>query len=85
MRKKYLGYQPHDQTTEYAKYYNETIQAIAYYVRAALNNSPFPAGSLPPFSQATALQKQGYTHLETGYTLESDGSALSPSLQKCPM
>ncbi|MEN9613197.1 MAG: hypothetical protein RLZZ628_4011, partial [Bacteroidota bacterium] len=84
MRKKYLGYQPQDYTTEYAKYYNETIQPIPDYVQFALDNAPFPAGSLPPFSQATDLQKQGYTPLETGYTLESDGAASIAILTKMP-
>lgn len=84
MAKKYLGYQPHDHTTEYAKYYEETIQALPAHVQLALENSPFPAGSLPPFSAATALQNEGYTHLETGYTIEADGAMHAAILTQMP-
>jgi hypothetical protein len=84
MRKKYIGYQPQDYSTDYAKYYNETIQPIPEAVQSALDNAPFSAGALPPFSQATALQKNGYAPLEIGYTLESDGSAHVAVLTKMP-
>ena len=75
MAKKYLGYQPQDHTTEYAKYYDETIRPIPDEVQAALDNSPFPAGALPPFAQANGLQAEGYAPLENGYCIEADGAA----------
>jgi FAD/FMN-containing dehydrogenase len=84
MAKKYLGYQPQDHTTEYAKYYNETIRPVPDDVQSALENSPFPAGTLPPFSQAKDLEHAGYATLETGYTLEPDGSAHVAILTKMP-
>lgn len=84
MAKQYLGYQPQDYTTEYAKYYDETIQAVPDYVQTALNQSPFPAGTLPAFAHVTDLQKQGYADLETGYTIEADGAAHVAVLTKMP-
>jgi len=38
MAKKHLGYQPQDSTTEYAKYYDETIQPVPDYVQSALES-----------------------------------------------
>jgi FAD/FMN-containing dehydrogenase len=84
MAKKYLGYQPQDYATEYAKYYDETIQSVPDYVQSALDNAPLSVGALPPFSQATDLQKEGYTAIETGYSLESDGAAHVAVLTKMP-
>lgn len=84
MAKKYLGYQPQDYATDYAKYYDETIQPVPDYVQSALDNAPLSVGALPPFSQAKDLQKEGYTAIETGYTLESDGSAHVAVLTKMP-
>ncbi|WP_138992485.1 FAD-binding protein [Larkinella sp. C7] len=71
----YLGYTAPDLATDYARYYNESIQKIPAPVAEALDKSPFPPGSLPPFSRAAYLQAPGYTALESGFTLEPDGSA----------
>lgn len=84
MAKKYLGYQPQDYTTDYAKYYDETIQPVPDYVQSALDRQPLPMGLLPPFSQAKDLQNEGYWDVETGYSLESDGSAHVAVLTKMP-
>ena len=84
MAKKYLGYQPQDYATDYAKYYDETIIPVPDYVQAALDNAPLSVGALPPFSQAKDLQNEGYAEIETGYTLESDGAAHVAVLTKMP-
>ncbi|MCF8325616.1 MAG: FAD-binding protein [Leadbetterella sp.] len=73
-QKKKVGYLPEDFKKSYGKYYDETIIELAPQVQYALENTPFPAGALPPFSEAKYLEEDGYTDLETGYTNEPDGS-----------
>ena len=72
--KKNVGYSPEDFKKSYGKYYDETIVELAPQVQYALENTPFPAGALPTFSEARYLEEEGYTDLETGYTNEPDGS-----------
>ena len=72
--KKNLGYSPEDLKKSYGKYYDESIVELAPQVQYALDNTPFPAGALPPFSEAQYLEEEGYTNLETGYTNEPDGA-----------
>lgn len=84
MLKKNIGYTPQDYTTKYAKYYDETIQAIPVTVKDTFQRSPFSAGALPPFSEVTKLQNSGYADLETGYTRESDGAVHVAVLTQMP-
>lgn len=72
--KKNVGYSAEDLKKSYGKYYDETIVELVPHVQYALENTPFPIGTLPPFSEAKYLEEAGYTDLETGYTNESDGS-----------
>lgn len=74
MPKKSIGYVQEDYATAYAKYYNETIEAVPIDVENVFRCSPLPVGSLPPFSEAHRLQDIGYADVETGYTCESDGA-----------
>jgi DAPG hydrolase PhiG domain len=71
---KYIGYRAVDHAVGYAKFYNENIKPIPAHAKAGLEKSPYPAGQLPSVEQAPALLKSGYSELETGYTLERDGS-----------
>lgn len=73
MSQKTPGYSLVDYTTPYAKYYTEAIQAIPDGVADRLHGGPAPTGSLPAFTDVTALRKPGYLPVETGYTLESNG------------
>ena len=84
MSKKYLGYQPHEYSTEYAKYYDEGFSALPAHVQHALEHSPYPASALPPFAQAQYLQDPGYTELENGYTVAPDGSIHAAILTQMP-
>lgn len=82
--KKKAGYSPEDYTSAYAGYYDETIVNLAPPVQYALDNTPFPTGALPPFSEAAYLEEEGYTNVEIGYTEEPDGSAHVAMLTPMP-
>lgn len=82
--KKKLGYSSEDFKKFYSKYYDESNLEISPEVQNVLNNTPFPAGDLPPFSKANYLEDAGYTNLEMGYTTESDGSAHVAMLTHMP-
>ncbi len=82
--KKKVGYAPQDFHKAYAKYYDETIVTIPAPVQQALDQSPFPAGSLLPFEAASYLEADGYTSLETGFSLEPDGAAHVAVLTQMP-
>ena len=84
MAKHYLGYQPQDYATDYARFYDETIRELPADLEKALAKSPFPAGTLPPFSQAGYLQNSGYTQLENSYTIEADGAIHAAILTRMP-
>ncbi len=81
---KYLGYKTTDFETKYAKYYNETIDSVPMPIAEALNQSPYPMGSLPPLSKVRDMLKDGYENIETGYTCEADGSLHVVVLTKMP-
>lgn len=83
-KQKKPGYQPEDFKRAYAKYYDETIAGIAPQVQYALDHTPFPAGALPPFSEAKYLEAEGYAPLEMGYTVEPDGAAHVAMLTHMP-
>jgi hypothetical protein len=82
--KKNVGYSPEDFKKSYGKYYDETIVELAPHVQYALAHSPFPAGALPPFSEVTYLENEGYTDSETGYSVEADGSIHTSILTVMP-
>ena len=82
--KKNVGFSPEDFKKSYGKYYDETIVALAPHVQYALEHAPFPAGTLPPFSEVTYLENEGYTDMETGYTVEADGSIHTAILTQMP-
>jgi FAD/FMN-containing dehydrogenase len=82
--KKNVGYSPEDFKKSYAKYYDETIVALAPHVQYALEHAPFLAGALPPFSEVTYLENEGYTDLETGFSVEADGSIYAAILTAMP-
>jgi hypothetical protein len=80
----YSGYRPADHATPYAKYYAENIAPMLPHVVSALAQSPLPAGSLPALEEAPALLQEGYRTMETGFTLEPDGSARVAVLTPMP-
>ncbi len=82
--KKNIGFSPEDFKKSYGKYYDESNLEIALEVQYALDNTPFPAGDLPPFSEAYYLEEEGYTKLEMGYTDEPDGSSHVAMLTQMP-
>jgi len=82
--KKQPGYTPEDFKKSYGKYYDESNLEIAPQVQYVLDNTPFPAGELPPFSEAQYLEAEGYTKLEMGYTDEPDGAAHVAMLTHMP-
>ncbi len=84
MPSKYIGYNQSDSHTPYAKFFSETIAVVSASVVAALESSALPSGALAPFSQAADLQQPGYALVETGFTLEPDGSARVAVLTNMP-
>ena len=82
--KKNVGYSPEDFKKSYGKYYDETIVELAPHVQYALEHAPSPAGALPPFSEVTYLENEGYTDLETGFSVEADGSINAAILTSMP-
>ena len=82
--KKNVGYSPEDFKKSYGKYYDETIVELAPHVQYALEHAPSPAGALPPFSEVTYLENEGYTDLETGFSVEADGSIYAAILTAMP-
>ena len=82
---KYLGYHSTDYETDYAKYYDETIVSVPEYVTNALKQSPYAVGRLPPLSKVTDLLKEGYVDVETGYSIEADGSLQVAALTPMPV
>ena len=82
--KKNIGYSPEDFKKSYGKYYDENIVELAPHVQYALEHAPFPAGALPPFSDVTYMENEGYTDMETGYCVEADGSIHTAILTQMP-
>ena len=80
----YLGYKSNDYTTNYAKYYDETIAPAPMSVAKALNQSPYPTGTFPPLSKITDMMQSDYASVETGYSIEADGSVHVAVLTKMP-
>lgn len=75
MQAKYMGYRAEDNVTSYAKYYNENILPIPSQVAKNVEKSPYPAGSLAAIKNVSYLLSEDYQEIETGFTLEKDGSA----------
>ena len=80
----YLGYRPNDYTTPYAQFYDETIDALPPHIVQALQASPLPAGTLPPLSKIADLAKAGYSDIESGFSVEKDGSVQVVALTSMP-
>jgi DAPG hydrolase PhiG domain len=81
---KYIGYKPADYTTQYARFYDETITSIAMSISKALNNSPYPSGKLLSLENVHFLMEEGYFEVENGYTMEANGSARVAVLTDMP-
>ncbi|HRH43956.1 MAG TPA: hypothetical protein PKY82_20155 [Pyrinomonadaceae bacterium] len=81
---KYMGYKEEDYKTPYAKYFIENMFPIQPHVLEGLEKSPFPAGRLPPVREAKLLANDEYAEIETGYSLENDGSMRIAILTKMP-
>ena len=81
---KYMGYREKDHSTQWAKYFNEKMPPIPPHVLRALENAPCEAGRIPPFSEAKDLANEANTDVETGYSLEDDGSLRVAILTKMP-
>ena len=81
---KYMGYRAQDQTTPYAYFYQDITAVATPEAERALDTGAAPAGSLPPVEGAVGLAQLGYMALETGYTLETDGSARVAVLTPMP-
>ncbi|MCU0239526.1 MAG: hypothetical protein MUC29_08795 [Pyrinomonadaceae bacterium] len=79
---KYIGYQEADFSTPWAKYFNENMPKIQPQAVEGLEKSPF--FSLPKFEDAKNLADKGYAEIETGYSLEKDGSIHVAILTKMP-
>ena len=71
---KYLGYRDPDFALPYSKFYDEKFTELPESARAALKKGPLPAGKLPPPEAATDLLGEKYAVVETGFSLEKDGS-----------
>ncbi|KAJ4393817.1 hypothetical protein N0V93_003032 [Gnomoniopsis smithogilvyi] len=73
----YLGYQPKDQNTAWAKYFNDTPVNLSQEFMSGLESSPFPPGTGQNIQQAAeALAQPGYLQLENGFTVNDDGSMM---------
>lgn len=81
---KYLGYREADYQQPWARYYHKDVAPAPVHVQEALAAGPLPAGSLPPLNAVTGLQYSGYLPVETGFTLEQDGSARIAVLTDMP-
>ncbi len=79
----YIGYRKADFDTAHAKFYNENMDALIERV-ATLTDLAHPADTLPDVQQIAALLKPGYAPIETGYCLETDGSARVAILTSMP-
>lgn len=88
-KSKYIGYQPADYTTPYAKFYNETILPVSAQITKALEQSPHPLQNFITLANASTLTNKGYFEVETGYCLNPDGSVCvsvlttMPNVQPC--
>ena len=82
--KKYLGYSPADRQLLYAKYYRENVAAPPDFVLKGLSNSPHPAGKLTALDDVAQLANPNYLPIETGYSLETDGSIRVAVLTNMP-
>lgn len=81
---KYMGYRAQDQTTPYAHFFQDITAVATPEAERALGTGAAPAGALPSVDGAVVLAEMGYTALETGYTLEADGSARVAVLTPMP-
>lgn len=72
--KKYIGYRSPDFALPFSKFYDEKFSELPEHARKALENGPVPAGSLPPPESANELLNKKYSEVETGFSLEEDGS-----------
>lgn len=81
---KYMGYRDEDFAAAWGKYFVEEMPPIQPQVLEGLMNSPFAVGKIPPFSEVTKLANEGYAEIETGYSLEKDGSIHVAILTKMP-
>jgi DAPG hydrolase PhiG domain len=81
---KYIGYKQADQTTPYARFYDEKITPVAMYISKALNDSPYSQDRLLPLEKASFLMKKGYFEVENGYTIAADGSIRVAVLTSMP-
>jgi hypothetical protein len=82
---KYIGYQPADYQTPYAKYFQPTATpSPSAAIAKALQAGSLPAGAIPALSQAATMLQAGYADVECGYTLEADGSARLAILTPMP-
>jgi hypothetical protein len=81
---KYMGYHAQDFETPYAKYFNGKRSPIPAHVVEALEKSPFKAGKIPSVKEAKSLAGGGYAPVETGFSLENDGSIRVAVLTKMP-
>ncbi len=79
-----MGYRPADWDAAYSSFYREELAPPSKALIEAKRQSPFPAGALPPIEQAFLLKNDGYTNVETGFTLEPDGSARVAVLTPMP-
>ncbi|MFN8354270.1 MAG: hypothetical protein U0Y10_07490 [Spirosomataceae bacterium] len=81
---KYLGYRPIDYETDYAPFFIEAIAPIPKLVAEVIKQGCYPAGQLPSIEHVNQLQEKGYLPIETGYTIEPDGSARVAVLTPMP-
>jgi hypothetical protein len=80
----YIGYRSADYETAYAKYFDENMKPIPLHAQEGLAHSPYAKGKIPPLSKIAQLQASGYADLETGYTMEADGSLRIAILTQMP-
>lgn len=67
----YLGYREEDLNTPHARFFNDIIHDVQDRIATALD--PLKQ-ALPPLQDAPALNKTGYSEVETGMYLAADGS-----------
>jgi hypothetical protein len=81
---KYMGYSQIDYEAPFAKYFNADVAAPPPHAMKGLAESPYPVGALPPVEGIAELLQDGYREVETGYTLEPDGSLRVAVLTSMP-
>jgi hypothetical protein len=72
--KKHLSYDASDRSEPWAAFFVEKLRPPLPHIAEAIRNGPSAADAIPSVKEVRSLLAPGYSPLETGYTLQPDGS-----------